>query len=242
MTTFQLRNLVACAAAPLLLFASGCKKIEPPPATPAATSKPQPAPAVAAPAPAAASTAEAAPPESVTVDGVTMTTTIGNGKSVDWALKQSDIKSDPAGQWASAATASSSWNDAKDQARFAPWEATGAPNVDQEGDNGNAWTAKSADAGIEWLDLTYPKAVMATGIRIRESDNAGAIIRVELIDTDNQSHALWKGTDPTKGLNYLIFTFPKTAYKTNHVKITQATNLVPGYNEIDAVQLLGDDK
>jgi hypothetical protein len=34
---------------------------------------------------------------------------------------------------------------------------------------------------------------------------------------------------------------PKTAYKAYRVKITLATNVVPGWNEIDAVQLVGSD-
>jgi hypothetical protein len=226
---------------PLLLLTFGCKKTE---SVPAPASASQPAPVVAALAPAAAAAPTPEPPASVpvTINGVTMSTTTGSGKSIDWALKQSEIKNDPAGQWASAATASSAWNDAKEQVRFSPWQATGAPNVDQEGDNPAAWTAKTSDAGIEWLDLTFPKAVAATGLRVRESENPGAIIKLELIDTENQSHALWSGTDPTKGLNYLMLSFPRTAYKTNHVKITLATNLIPGDNEIDAVQLLGEDK
>jgi hypothetical protein len=235
----------ACMAAVILLFTSGCKKTESTPVVPAA-STPQPAPVAAAPTATSAATPPAAPEPAasvpVTVDGVTLTTTTGSGKSVEWALKQSEIKNDPAGQWASAATASSAWNDAKDQVRFSPWQATGVPNVDQEGDNPNAWTAKSSDGGIEWLDLTFPKAVAATGLRVRESENPGAIIKLELIDVDSHAHTLWSGTDPTKNLNYLMLTFPKTSYKTNHVKITLATNLIPGDNEIDAVQLVGEDK
>jgi hypothetical protein len=226
----------------LLLLAFGCKKTE---SAPVAASASQPAPVAAAPAPApapAATTPQPAASVPVTVDGVTMSTTTGDGKGVEWALKQSEIKDDPTGQWASAATASSAWNDGKDQQRYSPWQATGAPNVDQESDNPASWTAKTSDGGIEWLDLTYPNAVAATGLRVRESEHAGAIIKLELIDTDKQSHTLWSGTDPTKGLNYLILSFPKTAYKTDHVKITLATNLVPGDNEIDAVQLVGADK
>jgi hypothetical protein len=161
---------------------------------------------------------------------------------VDWALKQSEIKGDPAGQWASSATASSTYNDAKDPERFSAWQTTGAPNVDQASDNGNAWTAKSADSGIEWLQLMFAKPVAATGLRIRESDNGGAVIKVELLDGQSQIHRLWGGSDPTKALNYFMLTFPKTAYKVSGVKITLATNLVPGYNEIDAVQLVGTEK
>ena len=36
--------------------------------------------------------------------------------------------------------------------------------------------------------------------------------------------------------------FPKTTFKTDRVKITLATNVVPGWNEIDAVQLVGTDQ
>jgi hypothetical protein len=36
--------------------------------------------------------------------------------------------------------------------------------------------------------------------------------------------------------------FPKTAFRTDHVKVTLATNVVPGWNEIDAVQLVGTDQ
>jgi len=36
--------------------------------------------------------------------------------------------------------------------------------------------------------------------------------------------------------------FPKTAFKTERVKVTLATNVVPGWNEIDAVQLVGGEE
>ncbi|HZL27868.1 MAG TPA: hypothetical protein VFC39_15180 [Acidobacteriaceae bacterium] len=234
MTTFRLRPLMVVAAS-LLILAAGCKKAPAP--EPAAA--PTPAPAAAAPAPAPAPVVA---PVTVSADSVTSTATSGDGKSVDWALKQEDIKNDPQGQWASGATASSSYGDAKEQERYSPWQATGVPNVDQESDNAAAWTSKTADAGMEWLDLTFPNAVHATGLRVRESDGAGAIVRVEMFDDSGAVHNLWTGTDPTKGLNYFVLTFPKTTYKTNHVKIMLATNMVQGWNEIDAVQLLGTDK
>jgi hypothetical protein len=191
------------------------------------------------PAPAASPAASAAPTASVATNPVTVAASGGTG--VDWALKQDEIKNDPAGQWAVSATASSAYSDATGQARFSAWQATGAPNVDQEGDNGNAWAPKTPDSGIEWINLAFTKSVAATGLRIRESAGAGAVIKVELIDPQGTVHALWSGKDPTQGLNYLMLTFPKTDFKVDHVKITLATNLIPGWNEIDAVQLLGSD-
>ncbi len=159
--------------------------------------------------------------------------------AAEWALKQDAIKNDPNGQWAVSATASSSYNDAKENEGYAPNQAAGAPNVETYSDNDKAWTPATADSGIEWLDLTYAKPVYATEVRVRESCGSGAIIRVELIDAQGTSHAIWSGADPTTELNYLLVRFPKTAFKVARVKVTLATNVVSGWNEIDAVQLVG---
>ena len=233
MTSFNVRPLMVVAAS-LLIFSAGCKKAPAPePAAPA------PAPAAAAPAP---PPAPVVAPVTVSADGVTSTSTVGDQKSVDWGLKQDDIKNDPQGQWASGATASSTYRDAKEQENYSAWQATGPPNVEHESDNPAAWTAKSTDDGMQWLEVTFPNAVHATGLRIRESDGAGTIVRVEIFEDNGTEHTLWTGTDPTRGLNYFELTFPKTTYKTNHAKVLLATNLLPGWKEIDAVQLVGTDK
>jgi hypothetical protein len=160
----------------------------------------------------------------------------------EWALKQDEIKNDPRGQWAIQATASSSYNDAQGTASWSANQATGVPNVDKYGDDGHAWASKTPDSGIEWLDLKYPKPVHAEEVRIRESYGSGAVIKVEVFDEQGGAHTVWAGNDPTTELNYLIVKTPKTAFKTDRVKITLATNVVPGWNEIDAVQLVGSDQ
>ena len=189
-----------------------------------------------APGPAVPTTAAA---DSTSSDTVSIAASTGTG--AEWALQQDQIKNDPNGQWAATATASSVYNDATGHDRFGAWQATGEPNVDQEGDNGNAWAPKTPDGGVEWINLGFSKPVAATGLRIRESAGAGTVIKVDLVDMQGTPHPLWSGKDPTKGINYFMLTFPKTQYKVDHVKITLATNLVPGWNEIDAVQLLGSD-
>jgi len=65
---------------------------------------------------------------------------------------------------------------------------------------------------------------------------------VELFDEQGSAHTAWAGNDPTTELNYLIVKLSKTEYKTDRVKVTLATNVVPGWNEIDAVQLVGKDQ
>src|SRR5205807_3168991 len=227
----QTRILFPFLAVALLI--AGCKsKSSTPPvaAQPAATpSQPTSAPSASASAPGAAAT------------DPTVATVEENKKlsAIDWALKQDEIKHYASGQWATDATASSTYNDAKGDAAWSAMQMTGPPNVDHYGDDGKAWAPKTPDGGIEWVDLKYAKPVNASEVRIRESCGSGSVIQVELFDEQGISHKAWRGTDPTQELNYFILKFPQTNYKTNRVKITLATNAVPGWNEIDAVQLIG---
>jgi hypothetical protein len=211
------------------LLVAGCRK-KPESAAPTATAPVAIAPAAAT-APATASSA----PGSYGADSTAKLA------GADWALRQDAIKNDPDGLWAVQAKASSTYNDAQSTAQWSANQATGIPDVEKYGDDGRAWTSKTPDAGIEWLELTYPKAVYATEVRVRESCGSGAVIKVELFDEQGAAHAVWAGNDPTTNLNYLLVKFEKTAYKTNRVKVTLATNVIPGWNEIDAVQLVGKE-
>ena len=161
---------------------------------------------------------------------------------IEWALKQDEIKNDSSGQWALSAKASSSYNDAQGTAPFSPGQVTGVPTIESLGNNSMAWSPKTADGGIEWLEATYAKPVFATAVRIRESLGPGAVIKVELFDDKGAPHVVWSGTDSTKGLNYLIVEFPRTAFKTDRVRMTLATNIVSGWQQIDAVQLVGTNQ
>jgi hypothetical protein len=227
-------KLIWCSL--LLAFLSGCKKSNNPEETSTPAASTNAPPATTAPV----ASAPAATPGSA--DAATSVETTAKMAAAEWALKQDEIKRDSDGQWAIQAAASSTYNDAQGTAGWSANQATGAPNVDKYGDNGAAWTSKTPDAGIEWLDLKYPKPVHATEVRVRESCGSGAVIKIELYDEQGGAHAVWQGNDPTTELNYLMVKFPKTTFKTDRVKITLATNVVPGWNEIDAVQLVGTDQ
>jgi hypothetical protein len=224
-------KLCYCAFA-LVISVAGCKKEEPKSMS-ATSSAPTP-------------TEKSQPPSSTATssasDAGNSAETTAKLAGVAWALKQDEIKNDPKGQWAIQATASSTYNDAQGTANWSANQATGAPNVDKYADDGKAWTSKTPDGGIEWLDLKYPKPVHAEEVRVRESFGSGAVIKVEIFDEQGAPHTVWAGNDPTTDLNYLMVKFPKTAFKTDRVKITLATNVVPGWNEIDAVQLIGTDQ
>ena len=218
-----------------LVFLCGCKKSD----STHQTSTTKPAAATNA-----ASTPNAGAPAAApgAADAGSSTETTAKMAAAEWALKQDEIKKEPNGQWAVQATASSTYNDAQGTDSWSANQATGAPNVDNYGDNGSAWTAKTQDGGIEWLDLKYPRPVHATEVRVRESCGSGAVIKIEVYDDQGGAHAVWQGNDPTTELNYLMVKFPTTTFKTDRVKVTLATNVVPGWNEIDAVQLVGADQ
>jgi hypothetical protein len=201
--------------------------------TPAATA---PAPTTAAPTPAPAPAV--APADSGEA--------AAKRKAVEFALREDGYKSDPLGQWATDAKASSTYaNDLNNAtAGYHPMRATGAPDVQRYGDTAEAWASKTADSGIEWLELSYAKPVSATELRIRQNHAPGAIIKVELFEASGAAHTVFQGPDSTvyepNTISWLIIKTDKTPYKTQRAKITLATNAVAGWNEIDAVQLVGE--
>lgn len=141
-------------------------------------------------------------------------------------------------QWAKSARASTEYR-ATD---YGASQATGAPNVTRHADNAKAWASKLADAGEEWLEVTYPTAVQANGVRIVQSFNPGAVVRIELLTESGISSTVWTGPDRTlytKGeIGILEVSFPATTQPVARVKVVLDTKLVAGWNEIDAVQLL----
>ncbi|HEY3250604.1 MAG TPA: hypothetical protein VGK25_05745 [Ignavibacteria bacterium] len=166
-------------------------------------------------------------------------------KMVKFALEDEKMINDEKGQWAIEAEASSTYASSKEkETPYSPWQATGKPNVENYTDDGRAWATQEADKGVEWIRLKFEKAVNAAEVRARQNIGPGAIIKVELIDTDGKSHSVWEGIDKTKYepnmISWFIAKFDKTPYKTKEVKLTLATNTVPYWNEIDAVQLIGE--
>lgn len=204
------------------------------------------------PAPAATQPAASAPP-AATAAPVPVATEEDSAAAdekaaaIQAALNEETIASDPRGQWAVAATASSTYSGDKTpgaQTGYAPFAATGAPNVERYGDNGNGWASATADKGIEWLEVAFARPVNATQIRIRQNHAPGAIIKVELIAEGGAKNTVWQGMDqekyPPSTIVWFDRSFAKTSSKVTGARITLATNAVSGWNEIDAVQLLGD--
>jgi hypothetical protein len=123
-------------------------------------------------------------------------------------------------------------------------QATGEPNVWYYGDYPEAWTSKTPDGSEEWLKLTFAKPVRATAVRVRQNYNPGAISKVEVFAADGRSAVVWSGRDSavydkTK-VTWFIATFEPPPFPVQAVKLTFDSINVKGFNEIDAVQLVGD--
>ncbi len=137
-------------------------------------------------------------------------------------------------QWASAATASSEWT-ATD---YGAIQATGEPNTPGcDAGPPTAWSPLTGGDDPEWLELTYPLPVFATGVEVHETWAGGFVYRVEAVDLDGNYHDVWSGSDPTACGDVFSISWPETPYLVKKIRVhTQVTD----WEEIDAVELIGN--
>ena len=99
--------------------------------------------------------------------------------------------------------------------------------------------AQRPDGGGEWLLLAYDPPVRAFGLRVHEVLSPGAVARVTLIDEAGVAHVAWEGVDPTTKPGVFQLDFPATDYAVRQVRLDLDTSRRKGWNEIDAVGLVG---
>jgi hypothetical protein len=124
---------------------------------------------------------------------------------------------------------------------WGPEQATGPPDTFQAGDIQTAWAPRTPDGGEEWLKLDFARAVPIAGVRVRETFNPGAVIRVAAAFDDGQEIALWQGDEPPSTAPADVDYPAATSLIARSVKVYLDTARVPGWNEIDAVELIGTD-
>jgi hypothetical protein len=139
-------------------------------------------------------------------------------------------------QWASTATASSEYTNTD----WSAMQATGKPDTLAAGDARTAWASFEADGGEEWLELGYENAVIPGRVRVHETYNPGAVVKIEARDEKGEWRILWQGRDPIReGMGWLEVDVT-AAFATRAIRLTLDSANVPGWNEIDAVELVGD--
>lgn len=124
---------------------------------------------------------------------------------------------------------------------WGPEQATGPPDTPKAADLQTAWASLRQDDGIEWLQLDYGRAVTIAEVRIRETYNPGAVTKVTALPDGKTEVLLWEGEDPSTEapVDFAVPAQQEAVAKT--VKVYLNTSRRSGWNEIDAVELLGKD-
>lgn len=160
---------------------------------------------------------------------------------LDFATMEDGFLNDAKGQWAQSAKATSTFGD--DEGKT-PSDVNAAANATGVPDD-KSWTNNRQNMGFDSLELSYPKSVNATGVRIVCDDNAvQSISKIELLESGGLWHTVWSGLSDIKPekrgpRNWFVKSFDATTYQTNAAKITFANNLASGYKVVNAVQLIG---
>ena len=127
--------------------------------------------------------------------------------------------------------------------RWSPLQATGAPDTPVAADIGAAWASKTADMGEVWLELDFDVAVTPQSVRIRETYNPGAVARVEAVLDGGTRETLWEGrSDAAQAPRWFEPALKSASMPVRTIRIVLDTNRVQGWNEVDAVELLGDGR
>lgn len=116
-------------------------------------------------------------------------------------------------------------------------QACGAPDADPKRDDPKAWAPRSSECGLQWIELSYATPMNADRIAIHETCAPGAIQEVH-VRTQGGEWQLVQRADRTASSHPLTIEFPMIA-SVSGVKLVLDTDRVSGWNEIDAVQLLG---
>ena len=123
-------------------------------------------------------------------------------------------------------------------------QATGAPNVTgTQHDDANAWAALAPNNATEYLELGYATAINVDSVTITESDDAGFVTEIDLIEPDGTSHSFTGIVDSSSSSGAIVdFTYTlssETSYPVDKVKIVINGLHTTGWEEIDAVQIHG---
>lgn len=155
---------------------------------------------------------------------------------IDELLK--GISVDPSGklrQWVREATASSQYT-------ATDWSANqmiGPPDTLQAGDARTAWAARDADGGTEWVHLKFPLEVRISRLRIHENFTPGGVVAIDVVGVDGVRRRAWEGIDPG-GPAPVWFEVDLRGPVGREVIVTLDTKKRAGWEEIDAVELIGD--
>jgi len=130
---------------------------------------------------------------------------------------------------------------AEEKLAWSPEQTTGAPDTFKAGDLKTAWATLEKNKGAEWLELEYETPVDVKSIHIRETFNSGAVSKVSVFAGDGTELVVWEGTAPINTAPNVFEVQVSQKIKSKRIIVYLDTKRISGWNEIDAVQLVGKD-
>lgn len=133
---------------------------------------------------------------------------------------------------------------AADKASYRSWgpeQLLGEPDTMSAGDHPTAWAPAQQNAGPEWIQLGYERAVEIAQVRVRETASPGAVSQVTALLDDGREVLIWQGVEQPGPAPYdSPFDAPRGVVA-RVVRIYLDTSRTTGWEEIDAVELIGTD-
>ncbi len=119
----------------------------------------------------------------------------------------------------------------------------GPADTPNYGDIPTAWASRTPDIQEEWIIVEFPKTVSATQVDIYETFNPGAVTQIYSVSMLGGESLIWEGKDPLAAslptrqtaISKIQFDSP---VHTRRIKIVIDSRAFPGWNEIDAVELI----
>lgn len=145
-------------------------------------------------------------------------------------------EADPISQWASSAIASSQYGDDAWSAN----QMVGEPDTDGCGDYTTAW-ASSSSTGVDWVEVYYDVPVYITEIHVVQTLAPDQVVGVELIGTDGAVTSVFTQAPIEEECPYtLILDVTDADFPVYGVRLSIDQSILGlGWNEIDAVQIVG---
>jgi hypothetical protein len=138
-------------------------------------------------------------------------------------------------QWAVSAIASSQYGSSD----WSASQATGEPDTPNCGDFRTAW-ASATSTGVDWIQLDYATPVYPTQIVIYETYNPGALTQISVVGESGTEYMVYVTSPEEKACPITrSFDITPTSEKVTSVILYIDQSEIGGWNEIDAVKLVG---
>lgn len=150
------------------------------------------------------------------------------------------VQAVPTQEWAGELIAfSSQWS----AGSWSAAQVLGAPNTFAYGDISTAWAPAAMNGGEQFVTVGFATPTYASGALVRETYGNGFVRRIEALDSTGQYHLVWAGSDgsqPGTPVDFMANWAPTPFLVVGLRVVTDTNHNLGAWEEIDAIQLIGD--